>query len=113
MIAAFEREYDDVDWFVGGTSYRTVVEPQTTTSGQEWDNAMVEARKNISKHPIGVSCLQLNKTRDSEGLMMAYLKFDNAAHFRQWLALDGTFLFSGPAVRGVQGPRPGAGFLQA
>jgi hypothetical protein len=77
------------DWFVDADQYDTITEPETITSGSDWDMALATAKKNPNKHPIGVHNLDIAKCRDSEGTMLAYLRFDSGPHFRQWVLTDG------------------------
>jgi hypothetical protein len=77
----------NLDWFT--TDCDTIAEPTKITSGNDWELALVKAKNRPQDHPRGVHHLSFKKTRNSEGLMMAYVKFNNPAHFRQWVLQRG------------------------
>jgi hypothetical protein len=101
----FEEEYS-YDWFVSADEYDAITEPELVFTGSKWEAALAEARKS-NKHPKGVCNLKLGKCRDSEGTLIAYLKFDTAGHFRQWLLTDGKCPFEASAGLGPAGSWPG------
>jgi hypothetical protein len=85
----FTRNYSP-DWFVDENAYNVFIEPETISSGTDFDIAMAEAKKNVQHHPLGVRCLTPGKLRESEGLMMSYMGFKNAVNFRTWIAKECT-----------------------
>jgi hypothetical protein len=88
LLQAFQRTDYAYAWY--DDKYDEIVEPAYKRDGAEWTAAMDAAKKLGLKHPVNVKCLELDKLRDSEGTMAAYLKFGLAASFRQYIAVNGT-----------------------
>jgi hypothetical protein len=84
----FERTYNE-PWFDANFNPdATALDERTLlTSGERWEAALRDARK--KQYPAGVNFIGIQQARDSEGMTMAYLRFKNPVHFRQWIAIKG------------------------
>lgn len=84
----FEKKYQE-SWFDADfkPDATEIDEPTFVTSGERWEAALRDAR--TKRYPAGVNFIGVQQARDSEGMTMAYLRFKNAIHFRQWIAIKG------------------------
>jgi hypothetical protein len=90
--ALYTKEYtsEDLPWLV--TSFGSLGEIWTQTSGESFDVAVTE-EKSITgaakKLPQGISNLDLRNMRGSEGKLMSYFGFNDVKVWRSWVILKG------------------------